>query len=122
MANISSYRLYIVETTEFTEWLETDDRKDQINQNKRALMKFQKILEILELTCYPETHQLGWKMILENEQEIIKSLRRNKNVKLVEVYRQDMAYGVWKIRFSVEFLTIRLFFVRMMMIFFLELL
>ena len=66
-------------------------------------MKFQKILEILELTCYPETHQLGWKMILENGKEIIKSLRRNKNVKLVEIYRQDMAYGVWKIRFSVEF-------------------
>jgi hypothetical protein len=66
-------------------------------------MKFQKILEILELTCYPETHQLGWKMILENEQEIIKSLRRNKNVKLVEVYRQDMAYGVWTARFTLDF-------------------
>ena len=66
-------------------------------------MKFQKILEILELTCYPETHQLGWKMILENEKEIIKSLRRNKNVKLVEMYRQDLACGGWKIRFSVEF-------------------
>lgn len=61
-------------------------------------MKFQKILEILELTCYPETYQLGWKMILENEKEIIKSLRRNKNVSFVEMAKEVRNYG-WTVRF-----------------------
>ena len=64
-------------------------------------MKFQKILEILELTCYPETHQLGWKMILENEQEIIESLRRNKNVSFVEMYKEPRSYA-WTARFTLD--------------------
>lgn len=65
-------------------------------------MKFQKILEILELTCYPETHQLGWKMILENEQEIIESLRRNKNITFVEMYKEPRSYN-WTARFTLDF-------------------
>ena len=64
-------------------------------------MKFQKILEILELTCYPETHQLGWKMILENEKEIIKSLRRNKNVSFVKIDKEVRSYD-WTARFVLE--------------------
>jgi len=64
-------------------------------------MKFQKILEILELTCYPETHQLGWKMILENEKEIIKSLRRNKNVSFVEMAKEVRSYN-WTARFVLK--------------------
>jgi len=64
-------------------------------------MKFQKILEILELTCYPETHQLGWKMILENEQEIIESLRRNKNVSFVKIDKEVHSYD-WTARFVLD--------------------
>lgn len=60
--------------------------------------KLIEILEILELTCYPETHQLGWKMILENEKEIIKSLRRNKNVSFVEMAKEVRSYN-WTAKF-----------------------